>query len=140
VTAPLLLRQELDEGGLQIVGAGAGHHRGRSAGGQDLARVDGGQPVERLRFLHVGGGDQHAHTGPAGSDAIDELPELPAGQRIDAGGGLVQDQEVRVVDQRAAQAELLLHAARELAGGPVPERAEPRAREQLVDPPPALLA
>ena len=46
---------------------------------------------------------------------VDQVPELPARERIDAGGRLVQNQQVGVVDQRAAEAELLLHAARELA-------------------------
>ncbi len=54
------------------------------------------------------------------ADAGDQVPELGARQRIDAGGRLVQDEQVGVVDQRAAQAQLLLHAAGELAGRAVP--------------------
>ena len=61
---------------------------------------------------------------------VDQVPELPARQGIDAGGGLVEDQQVRVVDQRAAQAELLLHAARQLAGRAVGKRRQPGAGEQ----------
>ena len=37
------------------------------------------------------------------------------------------------MDQRAAQRELLLHAARQLAGRPVGKRIEPGRDEQLVD-------
>src|SRR5262249_31593238 len=54
-------------------------------------------------------------------------------ERIDAGGGLIKDQQVRIVDQGAAQAELLFHAAGELAGRPAHERVEARRLEQLVD-------
>jgi hypothetical protein len=36
---------------------------------------------------------------------------------------VVEDEQVGVVDQRAAEADLLLHTTRELACGPVGERA-----------------
>jgi hypothetical protein len=42
------------------------------------------------------------------------------------------------VDQGAAQAELRLHAAGELAGRPVHERVEARGLEQLIDVAPAF--
>ena len=86
------------------------------AGGDDLAVVHRHQPVEALGFVHVGGGDHHAHLRPARADRVDEVPELAARQRIDAGRRLVEDEEVGIVDERAAEAELLLHAAGELAG------------------------
>ena len=91
------------------------------AGGQNPPAVHGDQPVVLLGLFHVGGGDQHAHAGTARAHAVDQQPELAARQRIDAGRRLVEDEQVRVVDQRAAQPELLLHAAGELAG-----RAGPR--------------
>ena len=81
---------------------------------------------KRLRLLHVRGGDQHAHRRPPAADAADQLPELAARQRIDAGGGLVQDQQIGVVDERAAQPELLLHAAGQLAGRAIAKAARAR--------------
>src|SRR5690606_15888055 len=66
-------------------------------------------------------------------DPVDEIPELTPGQRIDAGGRLVEDEEVRIVNERAAEAELLPHAARELARGPVEERREAGAFGELRD-------
>ncbi len=105
----------------------------RRAGGQHAPLIHGHQPIEACRFLHVGGGHQHAHAGPAGADAIDEFPELSAGQGIHTGGGLVEDQQVRVVDERAAQAQLLLHAARQFARGAMPERGQSGGMQQLVD-------
>ena len=52
----------------------------------------------------------------AGARGCDRRAPRTGGATADRPGGrLVQDQEVRVVDQRAAEAELLLHSARELA-------------------------
>jgi len=48
--------------------------------------------------------------------------------------GLVEHEEIRIVDQRAAEAELLVHAARELSGRAIAEGREPRGLEQLRDP------
>ena len=130
--------QQGDEGGLQVLRAGLRQQRGGGAGGQHLACVHGHQPVEALGFVHVGGGDQHAHAGAGGADAGDQVPELGAGQRIDAGGRLVQDEQVGVVDQGAAQAQLLLHAAGELARRALQEFLQPGGLGQVVDAPAPL--
>ena len=99
VAAALLLRQEGDEGRVQVPGPGARQQLRRRAGGEHVAGVHRHQPVEAGGLLHVGGRHQDAHARPVGPDAIDQLPELAARQRIDAGGRLVEDQQVRVVDQ-----------------------------------------
>ena len=52
----------------------------------------------------------------------DDLPQLPARQRIDADGRLVQQQQLGRTDQRAGQSQLLLHAAGQPAGQPIRER------------------
>ena len=67
--------------------------------------------------------------------AIDQFPELPARQRIDAGRRLVEDQKIGIVDQRAAQAEFLPHAAGKLLRRPVRERLQAGAVQQLGDAP-----
>ena len=77
----------------------------------DLAVVHRGEPIEPARFVHVSGRDDHAHLRPTRPDQIDQLPELPARKRIDARGGLVENKEIRIVHQRAAEADFLLHAA-----------------------------
>ena len=93
---------------------------------------------KRSRFVHVGGGDDDTHLRAARADRVDEIPELAARERIDAGRRLVENEQIRIVDQRAAEAELLLHAAGELAGGPIVERIEARGGQKLVDPGAAL--
>ena len=101
--------------------------------GDDLAVVHRHQPIEALRFVHVGRGDDDAHLRASRPDRIDEVPELTPRKRIDAGRRLVEDEQVRIVDERTAKAELLLHAAGELAGRPVLERVECRRGQKLGD-------
>ncbi len=93
VPAPLGLGQQGHKGGFQAGVASALHQLGRRARGKDAAFVHGHQPVKALGFFHVGGGHQHAHAGAAGADAGNQIPELGAGQRAHAGGGLVQDEQ-----------------------------------------------
>src|SRR4029077_21275048 len=77
----------------------------------DLAVVHRCKPIEAARLVHVRGCGDHAHLRPSRADRINKLPELPARERIDARGGLVENKEVRIMHQRAAEADLLLHAA-----------------------------
>jgi hypothetical protein len=62
----------------------------------------------------------------------DHLPQLLAGEGVERPEGLVQHQELRLVDQRAAQARALLHAARELPGilAPLPRQPD-RGQQRL---------
>lgn len=53
---------------------------------------------------------------PFGPELGEHVPEFAARHGIDARRGLVEQQHRRTVDQRAAQREFLLHAARKLAG------------------------
>ena len=61
---------------------------------------------------------------PAFRQRIDALPEFAPGQRIDAGGGFVEKQDVRFVHQRTGQRQTLLVAERQVARGGVEHRAE----------------
>ena len=118
VQGPLGLRHQRDERLVEIGLAGLGQQLLQRAGRDDLGLVHRHQPVEAFGFVHVGGGDHHAHLRAAGADGVDQVPELAARQRIDAGRRFVEDEKVWIVDQRAAKAQLLLHAAGELAGRP----------------------
>ena len=60
------------------------------------------------------------------------LPEGAAGQRIHAGGRLVEDQEVRVAGQCEGEAHALALAAGQLVEGALREFREVRAFEELV--------
>ena len=133
MTPAFLLGQQRDESRFEAARPGLRLDFIRSTNGQQLARVHPHQPIESFRLVHVSGGYQDTHSAPARADAVDELPELPTRQRIDTRGGLVEDQQVGVVDQRAAKPELLLHAPGELARGPTRERRQASAIEQFRD-------
>jgi hypothetical protein len=69
----------------------------------------------------------------------EQLPQLDAGPRVEAGRRLVQQQHQRVVDQRVRQAQALLHAAREALDVRVALRPEVHQVQEVADhPPPAL--
>ena len=111
VPAALVLGEQRDERLFQRARSSVLLEVMRAASGQHLAGVHGDQPVKTFGLVHVGGGHQHTHAWTAAADMGDEFPELAPGQGIDAGGGLVKNQQVRVVDERTAQSQLLLHAA-----------------------------
>ena len=53
---------------------------------------------------------------PARDEVVDQPPELPARQRIDAAGRLVEEDDRRLVEDGAAEREPLPPAARQVAG------------------------
>ena len=57
-------------------------------------------------------------------EAAEQIPELAARDRINARGRLVEKEDVGAMHERAAERELLLHAARERAGAAILERLE----------------
>ena len=65
VAVALLLRQQGDEGRVQVPGPGAREQLRRRAGGEHVAGVHRHQPVEAGGLLHVGGRHQDAHARPA---------------------------------------------------------------------------
>ena len=87
---------------------------------EHLALVQQGNAVAALGFIQVRRGHQDG-------DALlqelrEQLPELAPRHGIDAGGRLVEDDDVGLVDERAGQRQLLLHAAGEPIREPLPER------------------
>ena len=102
--------QQLDVSRLQIAASHSTKQFFWRACGQYLARIHHHQPVKCLRFVHVSRGHHHTHVRSVHAYALYQIPKLRAGQRVYAGGGLIQNQQVGVVYQGAAQAQLLLHA------------------------------
>ena len=71
-----------------------------------------GEPLAQpLGFFHeVRGQDQGLAIRRQAAHALpDQVPRL----RVETGGGLVEEQKLRVIDQRAGEREAPLHAARE---------------------------
>ena len=129
----LAFGQHFDIGLLQRGAAALREDFLRAAVGKDSAVVHGQQLLELFGFVDVGGGHQHSHAGIFGAQFAHQCPELAAGKRIDAGGGFVQNQQVGVVHQGAAQAEFLLHAAGELAGGAAGKGCQAGGEHQALD-------
>jgi len=101
--------------------------------GQDLPPVDDGDLVaDPLRLGHdVGREDDRESALPHVADQIDQ----PArGHGVEARGGLVQDQDLGLVEEDARDREPLLHARRHLAHALVEELVELEGLPELLDP------
>ena len=99
--------------------------------GDHLAVVHDRHAVaEPLGLVHVVRRQQDR---PAGAlELVDEIPELPARLRIEAGRRLVEKQQVRIADERAREREPLLLSARERADARVALLLELHQRDHLV--------
>ena len=98
---------------------------------QDAAVAHEAQPIAAGRLVHVGRADHHRHA--LGQQADDQLPEVLARDRVDAGGRLVEQQQARAMDQRAGQPQLLFHA-RPKAGRPAGARSRSGRRSAAARP------
>jgi len=99
-----------------------GHDFGRRARGQQVAVGDIRQTGAALGLVHVVRGDERGDA--LGRELVHLVPEVAASHGVHARGGLVQQQESRLVQHARRQGESLLPAARERPGqlpGEAPE-------------------
>ena len=97
-----------------MLDADRGNELARSPARDDLTVVHDRHAIaELLGFVHVVCRQEDRAPGPL--ELVDEVPELPAGLRIESGRRFVEEQEVRIADQRARQREPLLLAPGEHA-------------------------
>ncbi len=97
-----------------LLGVDAGDEAGRRVERHDAAVVDQGDAVgEALGLLHEVGHQDDRHAAVA--DILDELPGVTPRLRVEAGGQLVEDRDLRVADQRQRDRQPLLLAAGQLA-------------------------
>ena len=81
----------------------------------DVAVIDDGDvAAQRFGFLEVMGGEDDGR--PAGVDLAQEIPHRAPHFDIYARGGLIENQEARLVHERPRDHEATLHASRERAG------------------------
>ena len=80
---------------------------------QQLAVGDVGDLVAALGLVHVVGGDQHGHA--LGGELVDLAPELAPRLGVDAGGRLVEQQQLGLGQDAGAERQALLPAAGQLA-------------------------
>ena len=106
-----------------------GDHLGDGAVGEQPAVGDVVDAVAALGLVHVVGRDQHGHA--RGGEAVDLVPELAPRLRIDAGGRLVEQQQLRLVHDAGGERQPLLPAAGQLAGELVAAGGEAERVERL---------
>src|SRR5258705_7408712 len=98
---------------------------GGAAGRVDAARLEQVRAIDHPEhLLHVLLDDQHGQT--AGPDAIDQLEHLLDQNRRQPGGRLVEQEQLRLGHQRAADRAHLLLAARHAAGELMASLTHPR--------------
>ncbi len=83
----------------------------RRAQRNQFAAIDQPEPVAVFRLVHVMGRDEDRDA--LARQFVNQIPELAAADRIDAGGGLVEKHDRRLVQNGAAQGEPLPPAARQ---------------------------
>ena len=79
------------------------------AGREHMAVGDVADAVAALGLVHVMGRDEHGEA--VRGEAVDLVPELAPRLRIDAGGRLVEKQELRPVHDAGGERQALLPAA-----------------------------
>src|SRR6476619_6129003 len=87
---------------------------GGGAERREAAGMDDRNAMAMLGFVEVMGGDEHR--GPALRQIVDEVPELAAGDGVDAAGRLVQEHDRRLVKDGAAERQPLPPTAGKVAG------------------------
>ena len=119
---------------LQLDAAGAGHRgleRHRRVQRHDAAAVDDRDAVaQTVGLVHVMRGEKQ-RAALLSAQMRDHLPHRNTRDRVEAGGGLVQKQELRVVHQAARDLQPSPHAARQSGGERVGAVGEADGFEQL---------
>ena len=108
-SAAKILRSDFEPAGVKILTQFGG--RTEFA---DLAEMHQGDAMAAFRFVEIRRGDQDGEA--VAGEMRKSVPEFAAGNGIDAGGRLVEEQDLRLRHQRADQREFLFHAAAETSG------------------------
>ena len=79
--------------------------------GDDAAVVDHEDPIaQRVGLVEVVGGEEDRRV-PLRPQRGDVLPEVRPGLRVEACGGLIEQQDARLIDQATGDGEATLHAS-----------------------------
>jgi hypothetical protein len=118
-TLPFLLRFDHQ----QLTGRNGGTKIFHGAFGDDLAPIQDADPLaEPFGFIQQMGGEQNRQ--PLLLEVADQAPQIMTGLHIQARGGLIEDQQLRPVNQGDRQAEATLHTTAEgfgPAAGSIPQ-------------------
>ena len=112
----------------QVVGDG-----GEQVGSLGRTLVENDQPSAELEGLgDVVGDHEHRHAGVA-PERRGELLHIAADAGVEGAEGLVEEQHLRLLEERLGDGEALLHAAGELGRVAVPRLAEADIDEEALD-------
>ena len=121
----------LDQLDAEARGADLGLELGGGALGDLPAAIDDGDPVgQRVGLVEVLGGQQDR--GSLGDQVADRVPHLAAVPGVEAGRGLVEEDQCGPGDQAGREIEAAAHAAGELRDGSVGGLGQVELREQVV--------
>src|SRR5882672_3096948 len=99
-----------------------------------LSLVDDGHPVaNRFYFAEFVGGEEDGFT--LILQSLDDFPHFHSAQRVQTAGWLIQNQQVRIIDQCLGQADPLLHALRVGFDGALPSGFQFHQLQQCVNAP-----
>ena len=118
---------------LEVVGTAAGHELGRGVAGQYGPGVHQGDAVAAQGLVHEVSGDEDRDALAAG-EVDQELPELVAGDGVDPGGGLIEQEHVGLVQNGDGQGQPLLEPQGKLLRGGFEMGAEAEPIDKFVDP------
>ena len=104
----------------------------RRIGRQHASRIHQRNPVAALGFVHEMGRDENRHALIA-REIDQQFPEPVARQRVDARGRLVEDQHLRLVDNRDGKRKPLADAERQIQGAMIEIIGEAEALDQFGD-------
>src|SRR6476661_7082033 len=96
---------EVEKRLLEIIFAGLLPNRGRGIGGKQLAKAEQSQPVAAGRLIQVVSRDDERH--PALVELGKVVPERDAQLWVDPHRRLVEEDQFRLMDQRAAKRDTL---------------------------------
>ena len=109
------LVDEVEEGLLDGVGAGAGAQGVGGVLGEDLALAHEEQAVAALGLVHDVGGDEEGGAA-VGGDGVEEVPQVAAQDGVEADGRFVEDEEFGGAEQGDGEGDAAALAAGEVAG------------------------
>jgi len=98
---------------------------------QELALVQQHDVVAQLGLIQIRRAHQHCHALRA--HGLDDAPQLAPRDRIDTDRGLIQQQQTRRAQQCASQAQLLFHAAGQVASAAFAERPQRGQTQQFLE-------
>ncbi len=125
--------QVRDEGRFQGRQATLAHQLIGSIAGQYLAGMHQRDAIAALGLVHEVGGNEDGH--PVAARQLDhQFPEAVASHRVDPRSGLVEDQDLRLVDHRHRQRQTLADAQRQVVGQLVGHLLQVEAPEHFADP------